>query len=364
MKNALGLYIHIPFCETKCGYCDFVSYTGCENKMEAYIDGILAEAQLYEKQAIDTIFIGGGTPSHLKSGLVEKLLGALGKIFEIEENAEISIETNPNSLTKQKAMEYKWAGVNRISIGLQATQNHLLKTIGRTHTYADFLQALENVCRAGFVNINADFIYGLPNQTLDDVVKSAELMTALPIQHISAYALKIEEGVPMYGIPPVSDELDREMFYTFYNEIQKAGFGRYEISNFAKEGYACKHNLKYWQVQDYIGLGVAAHSCYKGMRYANIEDVTTYIKRMQNAEPVRAWEEPIEILLENIMLKTRLVEGIPLSDIPQNIGVKSFIKQLENNRLAKMKEGRLTLTDAGMDIQNTIAASLLIHAEK
>ena len=354
--GSAGLYIHIPFCESKCGYCDFFSRSGCEALMEPYLDAVLCEAARYGGMAVDTVFLGGGTPSALIEGSISRLLRALGNALDLRGVEECTIEVNPNSFTAAKAAEYAAAGINRISIGAQAAQDRLLAAIGRRHTFGDAEQAVQTARRAGIENISMDMLYSLPEQTVADVRETAARIVALGVAHVSAYALKLERGVPLYGAPQPSEEEDREMFWAAMEVFRSAGLERYEISNFARPGRECRHNLKYWRCEDYIGLGASAHSCLRGERFSNrdqgyIQD----IRRKGNAEAGR--ERIRDPLAERVMLETRLCAGLSLDALPKSGKVQAFLELLERQGLARAGE-TLSLTDRGMDVQSSIVVGL------
>lgn len=349
-----GLYIHIPYCKSKCGYCDFTSYAGMEDTMDGYIAELGREAGKYEGECVDTVYIGGGTPSLLSPSQIEALFAGIAKNISVASDAEISIETNPNSLSKDKAAAYKRAGINRVSVGLQATQSELLQKIGRLHDYKDFLQALDHLFCRGIKNINADLIYSLPGQTPEQVMESAEKITRLPLTHVSAYALKLEPGVPMYGQKQPSEETDRRMYDAIRTILKKKGFHRYEISNFSKPGYECRHNLKYWNVEEYIGLGVSAHSFYKGKRYSNTKSIEQYIA----GDGRFLGMEQADVLEEKLMLKTRLQSGVPLEELPDTAKFKELLLWLEKQELCTLN-GRLVLTDKGFDLQDYVVLQLV-----
>lgn len=278
MNQTIGVYIHIPFCERKCYYCDFVSYEKKQDTIEAYIQAlcqeILQNAEILSSNSIQTIYIGGGTPSCIDSKYIVQVLQML-QLFtgdKQESTTEITIEVNPNSVTKEKLLAYKEAGINRISIGLQSTHNHILKTIGRLHTYEDFLQGLEKIKEVGFDKVSVDLMYPLPNLTLEAFQQSIQqvmkLTTKYPISHISVYNLEIHEGTKLEFlidegyVTMVSEETEYAMKEWLENELQNSGFLRYEISNYAKPGFESKHNLHYWNQGSYLGFGVAASSFF------------------------------------------------------------------------------------------------------
>ena len=351
-----GLYIHIPFCERKCFYCDFASYADKFDKVKSYIDAVIEESKDYEGAAVSTVFIGGGTPSCIYDGEIARLIDGIKKHIDLSDVCEFTIEANPNSLTYDKACEYYETGIDRISIGLQSSNERLLKLIGRLHSPMQFTDAVNFAKKAGIHNINADMMYSLPTQTVKDVRDTAEFILAHGVNHISAYSLILEEGTPLSLSDPVlpDEDTDREMFYTIKNVLKENGLKRYEISNFAAPGYESRHNLIYWRVNDYIGLGSAAHSCYNGMRYANPNDINEYILGIRHTG-----EEKQELLTEKIMLGTRLTEGIDINLLPDKKSINELIERMCKHGLCRTLNGRFMLTDAGMDIQNEILSELL-----
>jgi len=349
-----GLYIHIPFCERKCLYCDFPSWAGRLSEASAYIDGVIREAAEYEGLSVDTVFIGGGTPSALPHGELRRLMDGIRRYVDFSKVKEFSSEANPNSFDRQTAEEFAEIGINRLSLGLQSAEPRLLRRIGRLHSPEDFSKAIAYAGAAGIRNINADLMYSLPEQSLADVEHTCDFLLSHPLTHVSAYALKLEEGTPLYEEAPLlpDEDLDREMFRVICEKLSAAGFHRYEISNFAKDGYECAHNLIYWHVEDYVGLGAGAHSCYRGMRYANPRTIEAYLRGEERTS------EPAEPQLEKIMLGTRLTEGIAADLLPDTVKMKNFLKLLETNGMAELRSGRFRLTHRGMDIQNEILAEL------
>lgn len=350
----IGLYLHIPFCRQKCLYCDFPSWANRLQDAGAYIDGVIREAEQYRGVSVDTVFVGGGTPSILPPGEFRRMIEGVGRSIDLSHVREFSAEANPNSFTRSVAEEFAASGINRVSLGLQSAEPRLLKRIGRLHSPEDFTRAVEHARAAGIHNINGDLMYSLPGQTLDDVAHSCDFLLQHPVMHVSAYALKLEPGTPLYGENPTlpDEDLDREMFRTLQEKLEQGGFHRYEISNFAKDGCRCAHNLIYWQVEDYIGLGAGAHSCYRGMRFSNQPSIDAYL----NGEP--GSREPADPLLEKIMLGTRLTDGIESALLPDTPEIQAFLKLLVQHKLACLTENRFRLTDRGMDIQNEILAEL------
>ena len=291
MSKHLEIYIHIPFCVKKCDYCDFLSdRADCKTK-EEYVDALIKEIELSKNilngYEVDSIFFGGGTPSILESHLFEGIMNAVKKYANINENAEITIECNPGTLTRKKLEVYKKTGVNRLSIGLQSANDDELKSIGRIHTWQEFLDNYRIARECGFDNINIDLMSALPGQTISSYKETLEKVVALNPEHISAYSLIVEEGTIMYdrvneaalqGKDILPDEdTEREMYYMTKNILEENGYHRYEISNYSKEGMECRHNVGYWQRKNYIGFGIGAASLLENERYNNISDLNKYI---------------------------------------------------------------------------------------
>ncbi len=339
MKNnrQLGIYIHIPFCVRKCDYCDFLSGPADDRVKAAYIEALKCEiahtAEIVKKGSyqikvnqkednqakdyqaencqVETIFFGGGTPTAVNAVYIAQLLGEIRKYFDVAPSAEITIECNPGTLTREKADIYRSAGINRISFGLQSADDKLLKLIGRIHTWEDFKRSMETARAAGFDNINVDIMSALPGQTLSGYVNGLESVLSYEPKHISAYSLILEEGTPLgdnpSNYPPVpSEDTEREMYYETLRILEKYGYHRYEISNYAKPGFECRHNLSYWDRRDYLGFGVGAASLFEGKRMSNIRDIDEYIRLMgRRKDSVRTetdssgWAAGIESILRN-----------------------------------------------------------------
>lgn len=283
-----GIYIHIPFCKQKCLYCDFVSAKGCDRDMELYEEALLKEIESTEiDEPVDSVFLGGGTPSVYKVEYIEEILKIIFRKYNIDKDiAEITIEVNPGTVDYDKLKRYRAAGINRISIGLQSADNEELKLLGRIHTYEKFVETYTEARRAGFNNINIDLMSAIPYQTVNSFMETLKKVVKLNPEHISAYSLIIEEGTPFYNkygengelsdaIP--SEETDREMYHMTKTFLKENGYERYEISNYSKKGYECKHNIKYWSRDNYYGFGVAAASLVNNLRYSNISDRDKYI---------------------------------------------------------------------------------------
>ena len=363
-----GLYIHIPFCAQKCAYCDFVSFAGrdCE---EEYITAVLSEMKAYPQQDIDTVFIGGGTPSYISEDNIARLLNEAGAHFYLKRDAEITLECNPSSLSRQKLQVYKSAGVNRLSIGLQSSLDEELKLLGRLHDYNRFVQAYE-WSRREFSNINIDLISSLPGQTWEDFELTLEKAVAVSPEHISVYSLIIDEHTPL-GIKvdkgelkPISEEEDRRIYHKTGGFLEKAGYARYEISNYALSGRECRHNLNYWLGGDYIGLGCAAHSCYDNKRYHNACDLNGYLHNPHARYEVQELNRE-DRLLECIMLELRLISGIDRSRFKARFGRDIYelytqrIDMLVQNGLLQLTPQALRLTDKGLDLADWAVLQLI-----
>ena len=321
-----GIYLHIPFCVRKCAYCDFVSFA--EGSVpESYVEALLTELELVARggeypAAFDTVFFGGGTPSLLSGAQLQTILDALRAHFAIRADAEISMECNPGTVTREKLAAYRAAEINRLSIGLQSTHDELLKEIGRIHNFQQFLETLSSARAAGFDNINVDLMHGLPNQTLEQYLDSLKTICDLGVQHISAYSLILEEHTPLdfrveKGETALPDEdLVADMQDAGIDDLQERGFHRYEISNFAQDGFECRHNLNYWHNGEYLGFGIAAHAAVRQgrwTRFANVDTLDEYGRLLARgkrplAETIRL--TPRDEMFECVMLGLRLVRGV------------------------------------------------------
>ncbi len=346
--------------------------------IENYVDALTSEieltSKLYSGKTVDTIFLGGGTPSYLPDGSVKRIMKAIRKNYKLSLSPEITIEINPDSATRTKLVEYKHAGINRLSIGFQTANDKVLSVVNRTHTKADFLKVVNLAKKLDFKNISADLMLGLPTQTLCDVKKAIKLLTDLKIQHISAYDLILEEHTPLYRkvkegkIKLVSENLTLKMQNCVVKTLQKSGFCRYEVSNYAKVGFESKHNLKYWNLEDYLGLGLAAHSKIGNKRFANTENLIRYIDNIKNNELSYATEETLtleDIKEEFIMLGLRKTEGITLDDYKKLAGenlVEARHKSIEAmliKGLIAFEDGRLYATKKGFNFLNYIIKELV-----
>ena len=410
-KNNLELYIHMPFCVKKCEYCDFLSFPADTNTQIKYVHALLNEIRFYgEKMSgfrVSTIYIGGGTPSWLEPELVTAVMDQIYKSFQVYEDAEISIECNPGTVTAAKLQAYRRAGINRLSIGLQSTNNTELKTLGRIHTYEQFLKTYELARNEGFTNINVDLMSGLPRQSAESFADTLQRVIRLKPEHISAYSLIIEKGTPFYekykfdmvrqeaGMKteelPTEDDTYKMLKLT-QRVLAKAGYERYEISNYAKPGYACRHNVGYWTRENYLGLGLGAASLIDNVRYSNTRELYEYIEICRELTflppevfapeegmdaPERGWfgsnlhtEAAVvnrKAQMEEFMfLGLRMPEGISRNEFETNFGMPieaayvQVLPDLQAQKLIEKREGRVYLTDRGMDVANYVMAQFLL----
>ena len=366
-----GIYIHIPFCKKKCYYCDFISYASRECMVLDYISALKKEIMytLKKTDKIDTIYIGGGTPSVIECKYIKEILEEIYKIIGYDKNREVTIEINPGTVTQEKIKEYKKININRISIGLQSTNNKLLKDIGRIHTYEQFKETYELVKNENFENINVDLMLALPNQTLEDLEESLKDVIKLNPTHISVYSLILEEKTKMYEmvnkkeVELPSEDLERQMYWKTKEMLEKAGFVHYEISNFAKKGYESKHNSNCWNQQEYYGFGLAAHSYINNMRYSNTENLEEYIQfikeeKYNKVKSIHEIQTKKSKMKEYMMLKLRTIEGIEIKEYKKKFQenplyiYKNEIEKLTKNELVEV-DG-IKLTNKGLDFANEV----------
>ena len=374
-KKELSLYIHIPFCKQKCFYCDFPSYASIDYLREDYVKALCKEI---EEKAIDykikSIFIGGGTPSYLETKEIAKLLKTISKL-DLEEGMEFTMECNPGALAEEKLKTMIEGGVNRISMGLQAVQNSLLKDIGRIHTFKEFTENFNLARKVGFKNINVDLMFGLPNQSFDEWKESLETIADLNPEHISAYSLIVEEGTAFYKLWErnkliLPTEEDERRMYSETKEILKAkGYHQYEISNYSKEGYECYHNKVYWESKNYLGVGSASTSFIDGKRIKNIENVKAYIDGIMEGKSIvleeneNSKEDNIE---ELVFMGLRMIEGISKEEFKRRfksdiyeIYSKEIEKNIENGLLLEVGD-RLKLTEKGIEFSNLVMSDFIL----
>lgn len=367
----LGLYLHVPYCVRKCNYCDFKSYAGQLDSAPAYFSmlqkELLARAQEAKDYEVDSIFIGGGTPSLVDAAHIARCMEIIHTYYHVTADCEITIEANPGTLTAEKCRIYRKAGINRISLGLQSTSDGELQILGRIHTFQDYLEAVNMAVAAGFTNISTDLIFGIPGQTVESFLTTLKKVLALPVNHISAYSLIVEEGTPFYEMDekgqldlPEEDE-ERKIYWQGRELLQKHGFAQYEISNFAKEGYASRHNQKYWVGEPYLGFGVSAHSYFNGLRFWNPDSICEYNEMKAENPKAYAGKEAIsfrESMQEYMMLGLRRTCGISKVAFRQKFGcdmVETYeaeLAKLIGQGLVEETADAVRLTLKGMDYAN------------
>lgn len=405
MKKKLALYIHIPFCVKKCLYCDFLSATANEQEKESYVQALFYEMDhwkdyLQQEYQIQSIFIGGGTPTALQVSLLERICQKLRTDFLLEqaENLEFTIEANPGTVTKEYVEMFQRVGINRVSLGLQSAQSKELKALGRIHTYQDLLDSVALLQEYGISNINIDLMEDIPYQTLESYKDTLEKVCTLPITHISSYSLIIEPGTPFYEMEQkgelliANEDEDRKMYELTKEILKEHGYERYEISNYAKKGMECRHNITYWNLGEYLGLGLGATSYLGGFRFENERDFATYQeiqkeRKLRSEERITASKVPCDVTKEYLwgyqeihrescqdemeefmFLGLRMCCGVSRKAFYKRFGIElQEIYQDALNRLFRQKllaedknHDRIYLTDLGIDISNTVLAEFLL----
>ena len=352
-----GLYIHVPFCRRKCVYCDFYSLAGQDDIIDDYVKAVVRNIRI-AGGTYDTVYFGGGTPSLLSGRQIDDILSAA----DIAGGAEISAEVNPDSADIRKLSDFKNAGINRISIGIQSLDDSELAVLGRLHNSEQAVNAVYSAQKAGFENISSDLMIGLPYQRTETVLNNIRSLSELGVNHISAYMLKIESGTPLSEnrelISNIADEeLSADMYLDAVSYLEKHGLKQYEISNFAKEGYECRHNIKYWRCEDYLGIGPSAHSCLNGKRFAVPKDINDFINS-EKQEEIITDDAPCG-LSERLMLALRLSEGFLMS---QSGGYEDRLRNaaapMEKHGLLNICDGRIMLTPTGFLVSNEIICRL------
>lgn len=367
----LGIYIHIPFCVRKCFYCDFVSYAKKENVQKKYIEALQKEILNWKKSnkdvKIKTIYIGGGTPSCIDSKFITEILNLL----DIENTEEITIEVNPGTINKKKLYDYKNAGINRLSIGLQSTNNELLKKIGRIHNYEQFLETYKMAREVGFNNINVDLMIGLPGQTMDDLRTSLEDIINLNPEHISVYSLILEDETPLKKmienniLKLPEDDLERQMYWYTKDFLKINGYDHYEISNFAKQGFYSKHNMDCWEQKEYIGFGISAHSYIDRKRFGNISNLDNYIKNCIEGgfgknRIIEEEQDKKDEMKEYMILGLRKINGISIQKFENKFNenpivlFKKELNKLYNEGLIIIDGDIIRLSNKGLDFANIV----------
>lgn len=368
--KARGLYIHIPFCKRKCRYCDFVSYTGCMDLAEEYISALICEADEYRGAEVDTIFVGGGTPTLLASKMLERLCGAVSDIFDVKPGYEFTVEANPGTIDYDKAAALAECGVNRISIGVQSFNDDELKLLGRIHDAQTAVQSVCAVHEAGIPNISIDLMTALPDQTMKQLMNSLKTAVQLPVNHISAYSLIIEAGTPLAedyarGLITVPDEdTDREMYAGTVGFLRDHGFDQYEISNFALPGCESRHNIKYWECNEYFGIGAAAHSYVEGVRYSNTTLLDEYIAGNYRS-PERIVLSRDDMVSEFIMMGMRMNRGISAAEYERRFSESVYdrygklLKRFAEGDFIEMSGEYIRFTDRGRDVSNAVLCEFM-----
>lgn len=377
--KSISLYIHIPFCQKKCYYCDFNSYSGKQHLIKDYIEALKKEIKMYKSvlnsYKIDTIFFGGGTPSILEGDQIAVIVDAIRKNFAVRNDAEISIEANPGTLSYDKLKKYYNSGINRLSIGLQTCQNDLLKMLGRIHSFENYLKNLEEAREAGFSNINTDLIFSLPNQGEEDLAECLRKMVSLDVPHISAYSLIVEEGTLFSDwvknkilILP-DEEIQLKMYHDTIKYLKEKGYIHYEISNFAKSGFQCRHNMVYWHNEYYIGMGASSHSYFNKKRFNNVAGIEKYIYLIKNGKTPVENEMDIPIkdeISETMFLGLRLTDGIFVKKFIERFNISPFeiygeqIRKFSEQGLLKWDKMNIRLTQKGIDLSNMVFQELLL----
>ncbi len=383
MRKQLELYVHIPFCEKKCLYCDFLSFSAEEDLHKAYVDKLIEEIRVqasnYSQYQISSIFIGGGTPTVIKAVYISNIMSAIYEAFIVESQAEITIECNPGTVDIDKLLVYKQSGINRISVGLQSTVDKELQHLGRIHTYADFLNSYEKIRESGYKNVNIDLMSALPWQTLDSWKSTLKKVIMLKPEHISAYSLIIEDGTEfskIYGSPEgrkflPTEEVERAMYHSTIDILKNYGYERYEISNYAKPGYESKHNIGYWTGEEYLGFGIGASSYVYGRRFHVERDIKKYLAIDMKRDIMPLYQNIHELstkekMEEFMFLGLRLSKGVLVTDFYDRFGIELidvFEKVIQKNisfGLLKYENLYLKLTDKGLDLSNRVMGDFLL----
>lgn len=369
MMKKLGIYVHMPFCKKKCYYCDFISFANKEDLIDKYINALNKEINTCkvskEEYCINTIYFGGGTPSYIDGNYIVDILKKLYKNFNVLENAEITIEVNPGTINENKLTRYFNAGINRISMGLQTTNDELLKIIGRIHNYDTFVSNYKLARNIGFKNINVDLMIGLPTQTLEDVENDLINIVNLNPEHISVYSLILEEGTKLQEkiskrelfLP--SEIIERKMYWKVKKYLEQRGYQHYEISNFSKKGFYSKHNLACWSQEEYLGLGLSAHSYINNVRYSNTTNLKEYVNNKQT-KIIHERQNKEDKMKEYMLLGLRKIEGIKISEFKNKFVdnpiylYKNILNKMVSEKLIKIEDDNIKLTDKGIDFANLV----------
>lgn len=377
-EKPMGLYIHIPFCNKKCDYCDFVSFSMSRKAQQMYLEGLFAEIDMlkrkYQDRTFNSIFIGGGTPSIVYEGFIASLSRKLFSSFCFEDKTEFTIEVNPSSFTKEKFFEYVESGVNRISVGVQCLDSKLLRKHGRIQSVDNIKQTFKILSESRFPNVNSDVMIGLPGQSVKSVVKTIKFLAKHNVKHISIYSLQMEKHTLLYNkmrkgrIKPVKEKTIVNTYAKAYKILKKEGFRRYEVSNYAKPCFECEHNKKYWDGSEYLGLGVSAHSFIDGYRYFNTKRLDTYLDATkEDKSPVYSKEyvSKEERRTERLMLSLRTAEGLDLKKFEEEFKEnllktkKKEIEKLKEMKMVEVVDGFLRITENNFYVSNSIIVELM-----
>ena len=373
-NSPMEIYIHIPFCIRKCDYCDFLSGPSGPKEQADYVQALLRERQAAEEgegRSVSSIFIGGGTPSVLDERLLGDILREIRNRFKMKEDAEITIEVNPGTANIGKLQAYREMGINRLSIGLQSPEDRELKILGRIHNYGQFLETYQEARTVGFDNINIDLMSAIPDQTYEGWVKNLRTVAELEPEHISAYSLIVEEGTPFaarkLNLP--DEDTEYNMYEATAQILKEYGFEQYEISNYARKGRECRHNVGYWTRQDYLGFGLGASSLYGKERFANTADMKKYLENSKNPEKIREKEPSLtreDEMAEFMFLGLRMTKGISKADFQRCFGCTiesvygEVLEKYESMELLLEKDGRIFLSREGIHVSNSIMAEFLL----
>ena len=371
----IGIYVHIPFCKSKCLYCDFNSFAKKDECIEPYIKSLIKEIEEYAKENKDilvkTIYIGGGTPSYIKEKYIKDIINSIKQNFEIIKDAEITIEVNPGTVNKRKLDTYYKSDINRLSIGLQSTNDKLLKIIGRVHNFEDFLETVRIAKMVGFNNINADCMIGLPTQNIYDVEETLNVLINLRLSHISVYSLIVEPNTPLEKkinsgeLKLLDEEIERYMYWFAKRKLEENGYLHYEISNFAKPLYRSKHNLDCWNQKEYKGFGVSASSYENGVRYTNIPIINKYIKNIENNNIkanyiIEEKQDKEAMMKEYMLLGLRKIAGVNINEFIKKFEISPLYKfnkeitKLLKEGLVEANEHSIMLSKKGIDLANIV----------
>ena len=374
MNKKFSLYIHIPFCFSKCGYCDFISYSDKDEYIPIYFDALIKEIEYFSGECdrkIDSVYVGGGTPSYVAATYIKRVIEKIEESFVLSEDCEISMEANPGTIDKEKATIYKDLPINRFSLGVQTLNDSLLKVLGRTHTTKDIYNSIELFKDMGVLNFNVDLMYALPGQSIEDWATTVRKIIELSPTHISAYALSIEEGTEFYKLyknKEFDDELDRKMYVYIIDELKKNNFERYEISNFAIKGYECKHNLYCWGLEEYRGFGAGAHSFVDNKRFNNYENIGEYISMINTGQSAifkSKIQSESELISDYCILALRTSSGINLEEY--NLIFKHdfydrfgrIVSDFLVDGLMSADRENIALSDKGFDYANVVMREFL-----